>query len=83
MTTEYFENTTVLEKGEEMKVAPIAMMQTNSFQQYLMSAKTMRSKLAICFRKLSEQGAFSDASPELHQFRAEIFEHLPEELKSG
>jgi len=83
MTTEYFENTTVLEKGEEMKVAPIAMMQTNSFQQYLMSAKTMRSKLAICFRKLSEQGAFSDASPELHQFRSEIFEHLPEELKSG
>jgi len=49
----------------------------------LLSSKTMRTKLALCFKKLSEQGVFSDASPELYQFRAEIMEHLPEELKSG
>jgi hypothetical protein len=81
--TEYFENKTIVKKGEEMKVAPVAVLHMNQFQNYLMSAKTMRSKLAICFKKLSEQGAFSDASEELHEFRAEILGHLPEELKSG
>ncbi len=83
MTTEYFENTTVLKKGEEMKVEPVSILPVTQFQEHLLSSKTMRTKLALCFKKLSEQGVFSDASPELYQFRAEIMEHLPEELKSG
>tara|TARA_R110002020_G_scaffold193584_1_gene394104 strand:- start:16367 stop:16579 length:213 start_codon:yes stop_codon:yes gene_type:complete len=65
----------------KMKLSPVNIIPVRTFQKNLLEAKTMRSKLAICFKKLSEQGAFSDASPELHQFREELQEFLPEELR--
>jgi len=81
MSSEYYENDLTIKKGEEMKVAPVTFLPVNKFQDYLLSSKTMRSRLALCFKKLSEQGVFSDASPELYELRAEIMEHLPEDLK--
>jgi hypothetical protein len=83
MNEEVFENTVVLDKGDEMKVAAIQTMTTGQFQQHLMSSKTLKGKLAVCFKKLSESGTFSDSSPETFQFRSEIMEHLPEELRNG
>lgn len=80
---EFFENTVVLDKGDEMKVTPIQVMTSGQFQQHLMSSKTLKAKLAVCFKKLSESGTFSDSSPETFQFRTEIMEHLPEELRHG
>jgi hypothetical protein len=67
--------------SKRMKLAPVKMLSVGQFQQCILNAKTMRSKLAVCFKKLSEQGAFSDAPIELHEFRAEMAEFLPEELK--
>ena len=81
--SEYFENTLLLPKGEEMRIASPKVMPTNTFQEYLMSTKTMRGKLAVCLKKLTEFGAFSDGSPELYQFRQELREHLPEGLRDG
>jgi len=82
MKSEFYENKITIDKGEDMKLKPVSMMPFNKFQAYLLSSKTMRAKLALCFHKLSEQGAFSDAPKELFEFRAEIMEHLPEELKN-
>jgi hypothetical protein len=70
-----------MEFKKKMKLAPVKVVPVGIFQRNLLEAKTMRSKLAICFMKLSEQGAFSDASTELHNLRAELQEYLPEELK--
>jgi hypothetical protein len=81
--SEFFENTVDIEKGDEMKVAPIKTMSSGQFQQHLMSSKTLKGKLAVCFKKLSESGTFSDSSLETFQFRTEIMEHLPEELRNG
>ena len=66
---------------QKMKLAPVNILPVGVFQRSILEAKTMRSKLAICFKKLSEQGAFSDAPPELHEFREELQEFLPEELR--
>ena len=81
MKTEVYENNLTIQKGEEMKVAPIQIMPVNKFQEHLMSSKTLKAKLAVCFKKLSEIGSFSDSSPETFQYRSEIMEHLPEDLR--
>ena len=81
MNTEVYENNLVIKKGEEMKVAPVQTMPVNKFQEHLMSSKTLKAKLAVCFKKLSESGSFSDSSPDVFQYRSEIMEHLPEDLK--
>lgn len=83
MNDEYIEYDVFLKQGEEMRIPTPTIIPANAFQEYLMSTKTMRGKLAVCMRKLSEIGAFSDSSPELYQFRKEISAHLPEGLKDG
>jgi hypothetical protein len=81
MSSEFYENNLSVETGDDMKVAPIKTMTTGQFQQHLMSVKTLKGKLAVCFKKLSESGTFSDSSPETFQFRTEIMEHLPDDLR--
>ena len=83
MNDEYMEYDVFLKKGEEMRIQTPKPMPTIKFQEYLMSTKTMRGKLAVCMSKLSEIGAFSDSSPELYKFRKEMSEHLPEGLRDG
>ena len=80
---EYIEYDVFLKKGEEMRVTSPKVIPTSDFQEYLMSTKTIRGKLAVCIAKLSEIGAFSDSSPELWTFRQELKEHLPEGLRDG
>lgn len=82
MKTEFFENTVDIKRGKQMKVIQVSTIPLGKFQAYLMASKTMRAKLALCFKKLSEQGVFSDAPQELFDFKDEIMEHLPEELKN-
>tara|TARA_R110002020_G_scaffold156133_4_gene337892 strand:- start:5380 stop:5628 length:249 start_codon:yes stop_codon:yes gene_type:complete len=81
--SEFFENTLLIEKGYEMKVAPVRTMSSSEFQKSIMAAETVERKLAVCFSKLSEQGAFSDAPVDLHEYRFRILKHLPEELRDG
>ena len=81
--SEFFENTLLLEKGYEMKVAPVKAMSRSKFQENIMLAETAEQKLAICFSKLSEYGVFSDAPIDLHKDRFRIMEHLPEGLRDG
>ena len=80
---DHYEYTRIVQKGDEMKVAPAKSMPVPVFHTHLMQAKTMRSKLAICFKKLAETGAFSDSPKELFDHRMEILGFLPEELKDG
>jgi hypothetical protein len=81
--SEFFENTMLIKKGHEMKVAPVRTMSSSQFQKNILSAETMERKLAICFTKLSEHGVFSDAPLDLHKYRFKIMKHLPEELMDG
>jgi hypothetical protein len=81
MSSEFYENNLSVEKGEDMKIASTKTMTTGQFQRHLMASKTLKAKLAVCFKKLSEGGTFSDSSPETFQFRTEIMEHLPEDLR--
>lgn len=65
-------------KGE---VVPNNIMSIPQFQRHLVSAKTLRGKLAVCLQKLQEVGAFSDSPTELYDLRVEMLTHLPDELK--
>jgi hypothetical protein len=80
-STNFSKRNTDMGYNKRMKLEPVKILPVGQFQQSILNAKTMRSKLAVCFKKLSEQGAFSDAPPELHDFRAEMAEFLPEELR--
>ena len=84
MDKEYYEHTETYPKGDiPMRVASPQIMPTRDFQQHLMGAKTLKGKLAICLKKLSESGCFSDQDDKVWAFRVEMSEHLPEELRSG
>ncbi len=78
MSEEFFEL-----KEPNMKL-PVKKHITNpQFQNALYGAKSLRAKLAICYVMLSQNGAFSDASPELWAMKNEVSEHTPEEFKDG
>jgi len=84
MDKEYYEHTETYPKGDiPMRVDAPQIMPTRDFQQHLMGAKTLKGKLAICLKKLSESGCFSDQDDKVWAFRVEMSEHLPEELRSG
>jgi hypothetical protein len=84
MDKEYYENTETYSTGDiPMRLPTQTVMSTSDFQNHLISAKTLKGKLAVCLKKLSESGCFSDQDIKVWEFRQEISEHLPEELRSG
>ncbi len=81
---EFYENS--YSKPRHTKVYPMRLpaprqMSYPEFHKNLLTAKTLRSKLAICFHKMSQEGMFSDAPPELWQLREEVKEHLPDGIR--
>ena len=86
MDNEYFENSYRLQGDIPVRpyqVPTFGAMPTHQFQQEVLGAKTLKAKLAICFKKLSESGAFSDASEEVWELKSEVMKSLPEGLKNG
>jgi len=84
MDKEYYENTETYSPGDiPMRLPTQTYMSTSDFQSHLIGAKTLKGKLAICMKKLSESGCFSDQDEKVWEFRQEMSEHLPEELRSG
>ena len=84
MDKEYYENTETYHKGDiQMRLPTQTVMSTSDFQNHLLSAKTLKSKLAVCMKKLSESGCFSDQDIKVWELRQEMSEHLPEELRSA
>ena len=81
--SEFYENS--YETPRHKKVYPMRLpvpqqMTYPQFHKSLLSAKTLRSKLAVCFHKISQEGGFSDAPPELWALREEVKEHLPDDI---
>ena len=82
MDNEFYNNTRPI-GAKEMRLPSQQYLPTSDFQKLFVSAKTMRTRLAVCIKKLSEYGEFSDASPELWEIKQEYAEHLPEELRKA
>jgi len=78
---EYYENKTPI--GADMKLQVQQRISAPKFHSALVNAKSMRARLAVCYRMLSQEGAFSDAGPEVWALRQEVESHLPEELQES
>ena len=86
MDNEYFENSYRLQGDTPVRsyqVPTFGAMPTHQFQQEVLGAKTLKAKLAVCFKKLSESGAFSDASEEVWELKSDVMKSLPEGLQNG
>jgi hypothetical protein len=78
MTEEYY-----ISPEPNMRLPVQRRISNPQFHSALLGAKSMRSKLAACYAMLSQQGAFSDSSPEIWELRQEVLEHTPPELQDG
>jgi hypothetical protein len=80
---EFYENSyieTPVQRVYPMRLPVPLRMSHPQFHRSLLSAKTLRSKLAVCFHKMSQDGMFSDAPEELWALREEVKEHLPDDI---
>ena len=80
---EFYENSnpeTPIQRVHPMHLPVHPRMSHPQFHRSLLAAKTLRSKLAICFHKMSQDGMFSDAPEELWALREEVKAHLPDDI---
>jgi hypothetical protein len=80
---EFYENSnpkTYIQRVHPMRLPVPQRMTHPQLHRSLLSAKTLRSKLAVCFHRMSQDGMFSDAPEELWVLREEVKAHLPEDI---